>query len=58
VISTLPVLRSLTGWLAPRWPRSIFCVLPPSVSASSWWPRQMPNSGTPLSSTPWIAGTV
>ena len=48
VISTLPVVRSLTGWLAPRWPRSILRVLPPSASASSWWPRQMPNSGTLL----------
>ena len=47
VISTLPVVRSLTGWLAPRWPRAILSVLPPSASASIWWPRQMPNIGMP-----------
>ena len=35
VISTLPVARSLTGWLAPRWPRAILAVRPPSASASN-----------------------
>ena len=45
VISTAPSASRLTGWLAPRWPWNIFDVFPPTASASSWWPRQMPNSG-------------
>ena len=47
-ISTLPVVRSFTGWFAPWWPCSIFTVVAPSASASIWWPRQMPNTGLPL----------
>ena len=33
-ISTLPVVRSFTGWFAPWWPWSIFTVRPPSASDS------------------------
>src|SRR3569623_2345250 len=58
VISTAPSLRRLTGWLAPRWPWNIFVVRPPTAMPSSWWPRQMPNSGLPVSSSFWITGTA
>ena len=33
VISTLPVVLSLTGWFAPWWPWCIFMVLPPTRQA-------------------------
>ncbi|OHB32418.1 MAG: hypothetical protein A2882_16235 [Phenylobacterium sp. RIFCSPHIGHO2_01_FULL_70_10] len=33
-ISTLPVVRSFTGWLAPWWPCSIFTVRAPSARDS------------------------
>ena len=47
VISTWPVSRSFTGWLAPWWPNFILTVRAPEASARSWWPRQMPNVGMP-----------
>ena len=34
------------GWLAPRWPNRSLNVSRPSACPSSWWPRQIPNSGT------------
>ena len=33
-------------------------VLPPTASASIWWPRQMPNKGFFASSICWITGTA
>src|SRR5205085_2897667 len=46
VTSTRPLARSSTGWLAPRWPNGSLKVSRPSACPSSWWPRQMPNTGT------------
>ena len=43
--SILPVARSFTGWFAPRCPNLSLYVLPPSASARSWCPRQMPKIG-------------
>ena len=40
-----PVCRSLTGWLAPRWPKGSLNVSRPTARQSSWWPRQMPHTG-------------
>ena len=40
-----PVRRSLTGWLAPRWPNGSLNVSSPTARESSWWPRQIPNTG-------------
>ena len=45
VISILPVVRSFTGWLAPRWPKGSLKVSRPTAWQSSWWPRQMPHTG-------------
>ena len=45
VIAIRPVRRSLTGWLAPRWPNGSLKVSSPAARESSWWPRQMPNTG-------------
>src|SRR6185295_6723401 len=45
VITTCPVSRSFTGWLAPWWPNFIFMVFAPEARPISWWPRQMPNTG-------------
>ncbi len=45
VMSIRPVASSLTGWLAPRWPNGSLKVCSPTARQSSWWPRQMPNSG-------------
>ena len=45
VISTCPVSRSSTGWLAPWWPNFIFTVAAPDASPRSWWPRQIPKVG-------------
>ena len=47
VITTRPVSRSFTGWLAPWWPNFIFSVFAPEARPMSWWPRQMPNTGMP-----------
>ena len=41
---------SRTGWFAPRWPNGSLNVSRPSARPSSWWPRQMPKSGTRPSS--------
>src|SRR6266480_4429894 len=46
VTSTRPLRSSRTGWLAPRCPNGSLNVSSPSASPSSWWPRQMPKSGT------------
>src|SRR5262249_16069530 len=46
VISTLPVVRSFTGWLPPWCPNLSFDVLPPSARPRIWCPRQMPKTGT------------
>ena len=40
----------LAGWLAPRWPYFSLVVLAPAARAVSWWPRQMPKAGMPVSS--------
>ena len=45
MIAIRPVRRSLTGWLAPRWPNGSLNVSRPAARESSWWPRQMPNTG-------------
>ena len=45
VIAIRPVRRSLTGWLAPRWPNGSLNVSSPAARDSSWCPRQMPNTG-------------
>ena len=51
VIAMRSVRRSLTGWLAPRWPNGSLNVSSPTARESSWWPRQMPNTGLrPISS--------
>src|SRR5437773_10031815 len=50
VISTLPVARSFTGWLAPWWPNGSLYVRPPAARPRIWWPRQMPKIGTRPSS--------
>ena len=50
VTSTRPVRASRTGWFAPRWPNGSLNVSSPSARPSSWWPRQMPKSGTRPSS--------
>src|SRR5437899_2645834 len=51
VTSTRPDARSRTGWFAPRCPNGSLKVSCPAASASSWWPRQIPSSGTrPISS--------
>jgi hypothetical protein len=57
-ISTLPVVRSFTGWFAPWWPCSILTVRAPMARASIWWPRQMPNTGVPESTSLRISGTA
>ena len=46
VMSIRPVSRSLTGWFAPRWPNGSLNVSRPTARQSSWWPRQMPQTGT------------
>ena len=46
VTSTRPEARSSTGWFAPRWPNGSLYVFIPAASASSWWPRQIPSTGT------------
>ena len=48
VMKTRPVSRSCTGWFAPWWPNFIFIVFAPAARPSSWWPRQMPNTGVPV----------
>lgn len=58
VISTLPVVWSMTGWFAPWWPWCIFTVRPPTASPIIWWPRQIPKVGMPLSITARIVGTA
>src|SRR3954462_9504541 len=45
VISMRPVSRSLTGWLAPRWPNGSLNVSRPTARESSWGPRQIPETG-------------
>ena len=50
VTRTRPVAFSSTGWFAPRWPNGSLKVSWPLASASSWWPRQMPKTGTRPSS--------
>ena len=45
VMSIRPVARSLTGWLAPRWPKGSLKVSRPTARQSSWWPRQIPKTG-------------
>ena len=50
VIAIRPVRRSLTGWLAPRWPNGSLNVSSPAARESSWWPRQMPKTGLVVSS--------
>ena len=42
----LPVRRSFTGWLAPRWPNFSLKVFAPSAWEMIWCPKQMPNMGT------------
>ena len=37
---------STTGWFIPRLPYFILYVVAPAASASSWFPRQMPNTGS------------
>ena len=44
-----PVSSCLTGWLDPRCPNFSLKVRAPRASPSTWWPRQMPNSGVPCS---------
>ena len=46
VTSTRPLRRSSTGWLAPRWPNGSLNVSWPVARPSSWWPRQIPSTGT------------
>ncbi len=46
VTSTRPLSRSSTGWFAPRWPNGSFDVVKPVARPSSWWPRQIPSTGT------------
>src|SRR5581483_1177133 len=48
VISTRPVARSLTGWLAPRCPNFNLNVRPPNACPKIWCPRQIPKIGTPV----------
>ena len=36
----------------------IFDVVQPSAMLSIWWPRHIPNTGSPASKTPWIIGTA
>src|SRR6185312_6624096 len=55
VISTRPLSRSFTGWLAPWWPNGILRVFAPSARPINWWPRQMPNSGMRASSNSRVA---
>src|SRR5690606_2095222 len=55
VIITRPSSSDCTGWLAPWWPLGIFMVFAPAASASSWWPRQMPNMGNFFASSSRIA---
>ncbi len=55
VTRTRPVARSSTGWFAPRWPNGSLKVERPVASASSWWPRQTPRSGTRPSSSRTVA---
>ena len=57
-ISTLPVVWSLTGWLAPWWP--LVHLLRPAAErrASIWWPRQMPKTGISVLSRSWMTGTA
>ena len=43
VTSTLPVVRSITGWLMPRWPYFSLKVPRPSARPKSWLPKQMPK---------------
>ena len=45
VMEILPLRRSLTGWLPPRWPNFSLKVLPPKAWARIWLPRQMPKIG-------------
>ena len=47
-----PLAKSVTGWLAPRWPYFSLVVLAPAARADSWWPRQMPKVGTPSAKIP------
>ena len=47
VICTRPVCRSLTGWLAPWWPKRKRRVSAPAARPTIWWPRQMPSRGRP-----------
>ena len=55
VTSTRRVARSITGWFAPRWPNGSLKVARPVASASSWWPRQIPSTGTRPSSSRTVA---
>ncbi len=57
VMSIFPVSRSLTGWLAPRWPNGSLNVSRPTARQSSWWPRQMPTTGF-LPTTPRTVSTT
>src|SRR3989304_497778 len=43
---TRPLRRSLTGWLAPRWPNFSLKVRAPSARPRIWCPRQIPKIGT------------
>ena len=54
-MNTRPESSSITGWFAPWWPNFIFSVRAPVARPSNWWPRQMPNSGKPLSRNSLIA---
>ena len=45
VISTLPVARSSTGWLMPRWPYFSLNVPSPSARPNTWLPKQIPKYG-------------
>jgi hypothetical protein len=35
-----------TGWFPPWCPNFILNVSPPNACPSTWWPMQMPNTGT------------